>query len=315
LRGNGQGAFRPESLGGSQGTACVAIDDLDRDGLPDLAIGGYEGGVEVLWGLGGGLFSAPEPIPDTQSFVHPRDLEVADVDGDGISELLVAYEGYTHTHTAGGLAVLESTAPRELTWTWSFGHGDGVWSVAVGDLDGNGRLDLVTGSIYVYDYSFKSITYPVTLFLNQLPPEPSCTGEVTYCVAKVNSAGCLPRICSDGTPTLSGPDDFVVRAERVVSHQYGMLLWGSAAATTPFQGGTLCIAAPITRTKAQASGGLPGANDCSGTFAYPFTQAYMAAHGLAPGSAVFAQFWSRDLYQLPPTATGLTDALSFSIAP
>ena len=144
-------------------------------------------------------------------------------------------------------------------------------------------------------------------FLNA-PPLPC-----TYCVAKVNSLGCVPAIGYTGLPTLSGPDNFHVIATNVISNKPGMMLWGGTSASTPFHGGTLCLASPIFRTPAQFSGGNTGPDDCSGAYSYHFTQAYMAAHFLTPGSNAYAQFWSRDPGFPNPDKIGLTDALHFVI--
>ena len=43
------------------------------------------------------------------------------------------------------------------------------------------------------------------LYLAAAPPTPT-----TYCTGKVTTAGCTPSIDTSGTPTLSGPDDFLV---------------------------------------------------------------------------------------------------------
>jgi hypothetical protein len=135
---------------------------------------------------------------------------------------------------------------------------------------------------------------------------------VPYCVSTLNSAGCAATIGWEGHPTLSGLDDFAVTAEWVVNAKFGLLFHGSAAASIPFQGGTLCVAPPLVRTGVQVSGGTPPpANDCTGTFRFAWTHAQLAA--LGAGSTVYAQYWYRD--PLSPGAVGLTDALSFPVAP
>lgn len=63
-------------------------------------------------------------------------------------------------------------------------------------------------------------------------------------------------------------------ATSVINNKSGVLLYGwSGRAAFPFQGGTLCMAAPIRRTVAVNAGGNPPPNDCSGRFALDLPQA------------------------------------------
>jgi hypothetical protein len=138
----------------------------------------------------------------------------------------------------------------------------------------------------------------------------------TYCTAKVDSLGCTPSIGYSGLPTIStGPDNFFITATNVLNNKSGIMLWGGAQASTPFFGGTLCIAPPIIRTSIQSSGGNPPPSDCSGSYSYHFSQAYMTSHFLSAGSTVYAQYWSRDPGFAFPNNIGLTDGVMFVIAP
>jgi hypothetical protein len=137
-----------------------------------------------------------------------------------------------------------------------------------------------------------------------------------YCTAKTNSVGCVPQIGWSGTATLSGADDFVVGANLVTSDKVGLLFYGYQRAAAPFYGGTMCVDTPVVRTPLQSSGGNTAFDDCSGTYSFAFTHAYMNAHALAPGTSVHAQFWSRDPgFALPQQNIGLTDALEFDVRP
>ena len=93
-----------------------------------------------------------------------------------------------------------------------------------------------------------------------------------------------------------------------------MLIWSRGPAATPFAGGTLCVAPPITRTAAQNSGGtsLPP-EDCTGTYAFQFTAAMMSQAGLAVGDDVYSQYWSRDNGFAPPDNVGLTAGVYWSV--
>ena len=136
-----------------------------------------------------------------------------------------------------------------------------------------------------------------------------------YCTPKINSLGCVPEAYSYGVPSYSGPDNFSIRADFVLNNKTGILLWGGASANTPFFGGTLCIAPPIVRTPPMQSGGNAGVEDCSGAYAFSFSQAYAASQFLSPGATVFAQFWSRDPGFPAPENVGLTNGVRFTLLP
>ena len=137
-----------------------------------------------------------------------------------------------------------------------------------------------------------------------------------YCTAKVNSQGCTPAIGWTGTPSVSGADDFHVTASQVRNASPGIMFWGTSPTAVPFAGGTRCVQAPIIRTDFLISGGSPFPTaDCTGTYDYPFTHAYMASFFLGAGTTVYAQFWQRDSIHPDGTGQGLTDGLRFTITP
>jgi hypothetical protein len=140
-----------------------------------------------------------------------------------------------------------------------------------------------------------------------------CPAATVYCTPKTNSLGCVPIIEFTGTPSMSGPDDFVISAREVLSKSLGILVWSTAADDVPFAGGRRCVALPLKRLlPVQNSAGSPHP-DCLGTYSSPFTQAYMASEGLTTGSYVFAQYYSRDPLFAPPNALGLTAGVAFVI--
>jgi len=148
--------------------------------------------------------------------------------------------------------------------------------------------------------------------------ECECRGESsTYCTGKVNSQGCRERIDSTGIPSANGgAGSFLIRASGILNHKLGLLFYGFAPASTPFQGGTACIGAPMRRLPAQSSGGNPGPPDCSGTFSFDMGAriASQVDPSLVIGANVFAQYYSRDPAS-PSGPFGLTDGLQFTIGP
>jgi hypothetical protein len=152
-------------------------------------------------------------------------------------------------------------------------------------------------------------------FIEDFQVVTDCIPPASYCTAKVNSLGCTPRIHSNGYPSQTQPVAFRIRAAMVINNRPGLLFYGYGPAATPFQGGTLCVQAPIQRIAAQQSGGNPPPPDCSGTYSYDFNERIRSGldPGLIAGEDVYAQYWSRDPQS--PWPTGLTGALAFVICP
>jgi hypothetical protein len=149
-----------------------------------------------------------------------------------------------------------------------------------------------------------------------------CSGLPTvYCTAKTNSLSCVPTIAFTGSSSASSSSGFVISASNVINNKSGLAFYSiSGAAATPFQGGTLCMSAPIKRTPGVNSGGNLPPNDCSGVFSIDMNT--FAVGGLGgsplfelqvPGTQVNAQFWGRDPGFAAPNNTTLSDALDFTI--
>jgi hypothetical protein len=132
-----------------------------------------------------------------------------------------------------------------------------------------------------------------------------------YCTAKTNSQGCLPRIDTNGaTPSKSG-GAFAVTCSLVINQKNGLLFFGYTPLGAPFQGGTLCVSSPTIRTPSQNSGGSAAGSDCTGTYSFNFSTAFMNQNGIDVGETVYAQYWYRDPQS--PSTTGLSNAVQFTV--
>jgi len=154
-------------------------------------------------------------------------------------------------------------------------------------------------------------------FIDDLEVLYECPTTNTYCTPKLNSLGCSPTIFTTGTPSLSGAGQaFRIWSGGVLNQKVGLMLWSRSPASTPFGGGTLCVAAPITRTAAQNSGGssLP-AMECDGFYSFQFSPAMMSQAGLLVGDDVYSQYWSRDNGFPPPDNVGLTAGVHWEVRP
>ncbi len=137
LFGQGRGRFaRAEffELTGSPYTVVAA--DFDGDGHPDLAATAANS-VEVLIGDGRGDFSTPTKYTVGST---PMDLEVSDFDSDGVPDLVALND---FVPQASDLSVLLGNGDGTFASAVSYSVGEIPQGVDVGDLDGDGAVDLV----------------------------------------------------------------------------------------------------------------------------------------------------------------------------
>ncbi len=137
--GNGTFAARVEYATGTAPTS-VAIGDLDNDGRPDLAVANLEGGtVSVLRNTSGsGNLSFANRV-DYAAGTDPNSVTIGDLNGDGRPDLAIS------NISSDTVSVLRNTSGGgNLSFgnRTMYGTGFGPSSVAMGDLDGDGRPDL-----------------------------------------------------------------------------------------------------------------------------------------------------------------------------
>jgi hypothetical protein len=113
-----------------------------------------------------------------------------------------------------------------------------------------------------------------------------------------------------GAPSTSLATPFFITASEVIPQKSGVLFYGYLPHAANFQGGTLCVRAPLTRTALQNSG---GAGNCGGSFSYDMNARIQSSSdaALVSGATVYCQYWYRD--PPDPWTTGLSDALEFAI--
>jgi hypothetical protein len=184
------------------------------------------------------------------------------------------------------------------------------WSIAdIGGVNADSYRDFAMGDPFVASIGVDSGR--VQVFLNLALYQP----QSVYCTAKTNSQGCTPQVGIQGAPSLSAGDNFNVTATNVLNHKPGLMLWSLNQNNIPFGGGTLCVGPLFHRTGIQFSGGNPPPSDCSGSYSFHFSQAYMNAQALTPGVTVYCQYYSRDDGFPQPQNIGLTDAVRFTVLP
>jgi Tol biopolymer transport system component len=143
------------------------------------------------------------------------------------------------------------------------------------------------------------------------------TPGLTFCFPSLSPVGCLPSLSGSGTPSATSGAGHDLAVDGVRNGEIGLFLYGTGGdQELPFGNGWLCLAGPLTRMAAQATGGsLPPAQDCSGALHVDFN-AWVGTGTdatLASGATVYVQSWSRD----PTHAIGslLSDAAAFVLGP
>jgi hypothetical protein len=115
-------------------------------------------------------------------------------------------------------------------------------------------------------------------------------------------------------PSASAGSGFFVCADELVGAQPALVLYSSRPSYSRALGsGVLCLAPPLQRSPALATGGTQGACDGSIDFDMNAWIASGADPALQAGSTVYAQAWGRD--PLDPFGCVLSDALAILVGP
>ena len=152
MLGNGDGTLQAPVAysSGGQNAQYVAVADVNGDGRPDLLVGNVcsdsnclNGSLSVLLGNGDGTFQAA--VAYNSGGEGTESLSTGDVNGDGKLDVVLANNCISNNDCSSGSATVllgNGDGTFQTATTYNSG-GQGTQSVAVGDVNGDGKPDIV----------------------------------------------------------------------------------------------------------------------------------------------------------------------------
>jgi hypothetical protein len=150
LLGNGDGTFQAaRSVGVGSGPSAIATGDLNRDGLPDLAVTDQSSDeISILLGKGDGTFqsAASVPIAGTNGGIPTFvDLALADLNNDGVLDMALGDRTSIATFQGNGDGSFQANQVVSSAYE--------PFSVVAIDANGDGLLDLAAANLISYEVS------------------------------------------------------------------------------------------------------------------------------------------------------------------
>ncbi len=244
LPGNGDGTFRPivtYDAGNVFATNIVAV-DLNGDGNVDVITDG-----NVFLGIGDGTFQPPQRI--SSQFGGGQATLLADVTRDGILDLLAGDDcnGACGGKTKDTWAIVGNGDGTFQSSPHFYGGGMGAEGIAVGDLNGDGKPDLIVANkcIKMTDCTAGTVGVLLSEFLFTTTtslsssPNPSVLGKKVTFTATVTSKG---SIAPTGKVTFKYGAKVSTKtmANGVAAFTTAKLPVGSLSITATYDGDTNC---------------------------------------------------------------------------
>ena len=175
------GAITPSSfaarvdLEALAGNDTIALGDIDGDGKSDLVFGSYQSQTMSVFR------NQANPGPFTSSSFAPRvdfsngnwthNVALGDLNGDGKTDIVTVGELDSYLSVFQNFSTPGSFTTASLAARVDFGSGWNAWGLSIGDLDGDGRPDMVFCNAYDDTVSIYQNLVP---FTNALPQTNVC---------------------------------------------------------------------------------------------------------------------------------------------
>jgi FG-GAP-like repeat/Secretion system C-terminal sorting domain/IPT/TIG domain len=185
--------FGPTAFSTGSGPRKVAVADIDGDGKLDIISSNQDANsVSILRNTSTATTISFETKVDITVATAPEDITAGDLDGDGKPEIAVAGSG------AGVVSILRNTS---TSGTISFAAktdvtaGTGTWGVAIGDIDNDGKAEVLASNLG---------PNTISVFKNN-----STVGSLSFDVATNFSTASSPRgirlgdLNADGKPDIA----------------------------------------------------------------------------------------------------------------
>lgn len=193
------------------GANWVAAGDLNDDGAPDIALTDAVG-VKVLMHTGAATsatFAAPVSVftqTVNQDVVGANLIAIADVNGDGLNDLVITDPGPTGEQTPTVNVLLQNGASHGTflpAVSYPIAAGDVSQSIVLADLEGSGKLDIVIGGLNTVTVLLHDPANPgkfLTASVYQVP------GANEIAIADINGDGKPDIVVSNGVtnPVVNG---------------------------------------------------------------------------------------------------------------
>jgi hypothetical protein len=183
-------------------TYTIALGDIDGDGNLDVVCGDFSGGISVYLNSGGAEVFERIPAWTSGTITAIQGIILGDVDDDGDLDLVCANGGpTTPARFNGNYLYLNTDGMFESTPAWTAADSVDTRCVALGDLDGDGDLDVVfgnAGTAGLTNTAYLNVGGQSVFETTPSWRSADTTATTAVALGDINGDGALDLICGNG---------------------------------------------------------------------------------------------------------------------